>query len=209
MTGGQISRDAAFTLLSNRRRRQLLCLLVQSEETRSLRTVAREIVGRLEGTEPTDVADETYRSVYVSLYQNHVPQLAAAGVVDYDDTARTVRLARGEQTETLLKLVGIDPNGPRTADPPTLRVLVGVVVAATLCGLFAVVGRVWLVPWGVLVAGVLAYQIRRYVDPDRLSVHDCDDLATIHSSPADVVDDRTHSDHRQEHGRAEREVGGH
>ena len=209
MAGDEISRDAAFALLSNRRRRQLLCLLARSGETRSLRTTAREIVSRLEGVEPADVADEAYRSVYVSLYQNHAPQLAAAGVVEYDETARTVRLSHGRPTRTLLKLVGIDPNGSRTVDPRTLRVLTGVVVAATLCGLFAVVDRVWLVPWAALVAGLLVFHVHRYAGPPRfVPVHDCGDLATVHDSPTDVVDDGAHPDQRQEYGRPKGEVGG-
>ena len=183
MTGGQISRDAAFTLLSNRRRRQLLCLLVQSEETRSLRTVAREIVGRLEGTEPTDVADETYRSVYVSLYQTHVPQLATEGIVDYDETERTVRLAHNRRTETLLQIVSIDPSGADTVDRRTALVLTGMVVGATLCGLLALVDAAWTAPWTALVAGLLVFQVRQYADRDRTTpICDCDDLATSDDS---------------------------
>jgi hypothetical protein len=204
MADGRISRDAAFSLLSNRRRRQLLCLLVRSGEARSLRTTAREIVGRLTGCAPTDVADEAYRSVYVSLYQSHAPRLAAAGIVDYDETSRTVRLAHNRRTETLLRIVGIDPNGVRSADPRTVRLLTGAVAAAGLCGLLAVVDRVWLVPWTALVVGFLAFHARQYVRTYRLApVRDCGDLATIHDSATDVVDDGAHPDQRQDHGRAE------
>ena len=204
MAEDRITRDAAFSLLSNRRRRQLLCVLARSGEARSLRAAAREIVGRLEGIDSAEITDEAYRSVYVSLYQTHAPQLAAEGIVDYDETERTVRLAHNRRTETLLRIVGIDPNGVRSADPRTVRLLTGAVAAAGLCGLLAVVDRVWLVPWAALVVGFLAFHARQYARTYRLApVRDCGDLATIHDSATDVVDDGAHPDQRQDHGRAE------
>ncbi|AXG07925.1 hypothetical protein DU500_16645 [Haloplanus rubicundus] len=183
MAEDRITRDAAFSLLSNRRRRQLLCVLARSGEARSLRAAAREIVGRLEGIDSTEITDEVYRSVYVSLYQTHAPQLAAEGIVDYDETERTVRLAHNRRTETLLRIVGIDPNGADTVDRRTALVLTGAVVVATLCGLFALFGAVWTVPWAALVAGLLAYRVRQHAGRDRLApIHDCGDLATSDDS---------------------------
>lgn len=208
MTRRGIGRDAAFALLSNRRRRQLLCLLVRSEEPHSLRAAAREIVGRLAGTDSDEISDGAYRSVYVSLYQSHAPQLAAKGIVDYDETARTVKLAHNRRTETLLRIVGIAPNGSRPVGRRTGYVLIGAVVGATLCGLFALIDRTWLVPWAALLVGLMVFQVRQFAKPRRLSITDCGDLATAPDSPADVVDDGPHSDHRQEHGHTEREGGG-
>lgn len=208
MARSGISRDRVFALLSNHRRRQLLCLLVRSGETYSLRAIAREIVGRLAGTDPDEISDDAYRSVYVSLYQSHAPQLAAAGIVDYDETARTVRLAHNRQTETLLRIVGIAPNGSRPVGRRTKLVLLGAVVGATLCGLFALVDRAWIVPWAALVIGLVAFQIRRFAEAGTVPVSDCGDLAPAPDSPADVVDDSSHPSHRQEHGHTDREVGG-
>ena len=177
MAEDRITRDAAFSLLSNRRRRQLLCVLARSGEARSLRAAAREIVGRLEGIDSAEITDEAYRSVYVSLYQTHAPQLAAEGIVDYDETERTVRLAHNRRTETLLRIVGIDPNGADTVGGRTAFVLTGAVVVATLCGLSALFGAVWTVPWAVLVAGLLAFRVRQYAGTDRLTpIRDCGDL---------------------------------
>jgi DNA-binding transcriptional ArsR family regulator len=202
MAEKQLDPDAAFALLSNRRRRRLLCLLVRSGETRSLRALAHEIVARTED-------DGAYRSVYVSLYQSHVPRLAAAGIVDYDEAARTVRLAHGRRTETLLRIVDIDPTGDRDARRRMEWVVTGAAVVAACCGLLALLDRTWLVPWAILVVALSGVETYRYAATDRISpVSDCGDLAMVRSSPADVADDGGHPDQRQEQGRTEREIGG-
>lgn len=196
MAQESIDPDEAFALLSNRRRRHLLYLLARRDEARSVRVVARELIGRLEGTDPTEIGDGTYRSVYVSLYQRHVPRLAAAGIVDYDETERRVRLVRGRRTETLLRLVGIDPNGPRAVGRRTWTLLIGVAVGATLCGLLALVDRSWLVPWTGVVAGLLAYRVWQYTGSTRTPPIDDGDLVAADRSATDVVDDGPHPDHR-------------
>jgi hypothetical protein len=183
MAEDRLTRDAAFSLLSNQRRRQLLCVLARSGEARPLRATAREIVSRLEGIDSAEITDEAYRSVYVSLYQTHAPQLAAEGVVDYDETERTVRLAHNRRTETLLRIVGIDPNGTDTVDGRTALVLTGAVVGATLCGLLALVDAAWTAPWAALVAGLLAFRVRQYAGTDRPTpICDCGDLAASDDS---------------------------
>lgn len=188
-----ISRDAAFALLSNRRRRQLLCLLARTGETHTLQAVAREIVERLGRVEPDGTTGEAYRSVYVSLYQNHAPQLAAEGIVDYDETDRTVRLADTRRTETLLRLVGIEPDRSRPVGRRASVVLVGATAGAALCGLLAFVDRIWLLPWAVLVTGLFAFQIGQCVGTTRIEpVDECGDLTATEDSPADVVDDGPH-----------------
>ena len=198
----RLDADAAFALLSNRRRRRLLCLLVRSGETHSLRALAHEIVARAED-------DGAYRSVYVSLYQSHVPRLAAVGVVDYDEAARTVRLADDRRTETLLRIVDIDPTDDRDARRRAKWVVTGAAVVAACCGLLALLDRTWLVPWAILVAALSVAEAYRYAATDRIGpVSDCGDLTTVRPSPADVADDGGHPDQRQEHGRAKREIGG-
>jgi hypothetical protein len=206
MVGSGLDPDTAFALLSNRRRRQLLYLLARSDGMRSLQAVTRELVGRLEGVAPDEVDDETYRSVYVSLYQRHVPRLAASGVVEYDEAERRVRLAHDRRTETLLRIVDIDLIGSRPVGRRTRVLLTGAAVGATVCGVLALVDPIWLVPWAAVVAGLLAFQVRRYAGA-ALPVDDGPPAAGGRS-PADVVDDDSHPDHRQEDGHGEREVEG-
>lgn len=178
-------------------------------ETRSLRTIADEIVVRMDGVEEEEATDGAYRSVYVSLYQSHVPRLADAGVVDYDEAARTVRLARGRRTETLLRIVGIDPIGDRETGRRAKWVVTGVAVVAACCGLLAFLDRTWLVSRAIPVVALSVVEAYRYAATDRIgSVSDCGDLTVVRDSPADVADDGGHPDQRQEHGRAEREIGG-
>jgi len=195
MAEDRITRDVAFSLLSNRRRRQLLCVLARSGEARSLQTAAREIVARLEDIEPTAVTDEAYRSVYVSLYQTHAPQLAAERIVDYDETERTVRLARNRRTATLLRIVGIELRDTDTVDGRTALVLTGMVVAAALCGPLALVDAAWTAPWAALVAGLLAFRVRQYLGSDGVTpIRDCGDLVTGDELRPDIVDDGAHPD---------------
>jgi hypothetical protein len=183
MARGQLSQDTAFALLSTRRRRQLLCVLVRCDDTRTLQSVAREIIVRLDGTDPDDITDEAYRSVYVSLYQNHAPKLADEGIVHYDEAERTVRLAHNRRTETLLRIVGIDPDRAGDADRTVERAVAGLVGVAALCGLLAFVDGRFLGLWAVFVAGLLVTETYRRGTDDRIPpVRDCGDLATGHDS---------------------------
>jgi DNA-binding transcriptional ArsR family regulator len=165
--------DVAFALLSNRRRRQLLCLLARHGAALSLRTAAMEIICRLEGTELEEITDKTYRSVYVSLYQNHAPRLAEADIVHYDEDARTVRLAYNRRTRTLLHVVRIETRTPRLAEQTWLAGAV-----AALVGGLALVDPVWTLPWATLVVGGLLFGAWQSVRWNRIPpVDDCGDLA--------------------------------
>lgn len=100
--------DTAFALLSNQRRRHVLCLLAERDEELPLGDVAREIAARMNDVEPEAVEEGTYRSVYVALYQNHVPRLDEVGVVEYDADERTARIAKNRKTWELLQYAGVD-----------------------------------------------------------------------------------------------------
>lgn len=82
------SLDTVFTLLSNRRRRCVLYLLAQAEEPVELSELAR-LVGVYEHGGETPAPDELKR-IYSALYNTHVPKLANAGLVEYDDDGDSI-----------------------------------------------------------------------------------------------------------------------
>lgn len=82
----ELTESDVFVLLANRRRRLALRVLRESATPLAQGELADRIAER-EYEEPT-VNDR--RSIYLSLYHNHVPRLDDAGVVVYDETEGTV-----------------------------------------------------------------------------------------------------------------------
>lgn len=169
--------DTAFALLSNERRRHVLCLLAQRDEELPLQTVATEIIARLEGIDRKDIDEGTYRSVYVSLYQNHVPRLADAGVVQYDEDDRTVRIAHNRRTWELLDLAGVERR--RSWRRESLLVLGATVLAllGSVSGAVQVVREAWVLPALVLIGGLVLLGGYQYYVRYRIPITDCGVLA--------------------------------
>lgn len=77
-----LSEDTVFSLLAAGRRRAVLRTLEAADGELPLSVLTRE-VAVAEGVAP-DADAGRFKTVYVSLYQTHVPALADAGVVEYD-----------------------------------------------------------------------------------------------------------------------------
>ncbi|MFC6726029.1 hypothetical protein ACFQE1_16995, partial [Halobium palmae] len=86
--------DDLFAVLKNDRRRETVRFLADVEGSVSLSTVATYLAN-----EPDSTRGVSYRSVYVSLQQSHLPILVEHGVVEYDPASRTV--GRGPQFEAV------------------------------------------------------------------------------------------------------------
>ncbi|WP_254534680.1 DUF7344 domain-containing protein [Halomarina litorea] len=86
--------DEWFDLLADPWRRRALSLL-WDHHTVSLADVADEVAVADHGTPITDVPAASVLDVYLSLYHDHVPPLAEAGVVEYDQETDTLALERG------------------------------------------------------------------------------------------------------------------
>lgn len=78
-----ISTDALLGLLANFRRRQALTTLVRHEDL-SLPDLADEVAVAERDDLLSNIDPNEVLAVYLSLYHTHVPKLAAAGVVEYD-----------------------------------------------------------------------------------------------------------------------------
>lgn len=79
-------------LLGNWRRMVIIryLALYGSDARVEVRELARVVRALETGQGPTAITTSEYESAYNSLIQNHLPQLAAAGVIEYDDRGKVV-----------------------------------------------------------------------------------------------------------------------
>lgn len=77
-------------LLSEPRRRAVLRIVADRDESLALSDLAMAVVSRERDVDLEDVPEERLRSVYVKLYHVHVPMLADAGAIEFDRSNRTV-----------------------------------------------------------------------------------------------------------------------
>ncbi|WP_247729796.1 DUF7344 domain-containing protein [Halovivax limisalsi] len=102
----QLTADTILELLANRRRRYLLYALRGRTEPVELSRLAETVAGWEHNVPPDEVAQNDYKSVYVSSVQCHVPKLAEAGVVEHDTDDHSVILSDTfEQLEPYLEVV--------------------------------------------------------------------------------------------------------
>ena len=79
--------------LSRSRRRYTLRHLKGTEKPMALADLAEEIADWESETPKAEITDETAKEVYMSLYHNHVPKLADADLVQYNQERDTVELS--------------------------------------------------------------------------------------------------------------------
>ena len=91
-SSGKIDRDAMYSLLSSRRRRNVLHALVASDGASTVSELARRLAGWETGKTPEAVTSKERKRTYTALRQTHLPKLAEYDVVDYDVNRGTVVL---------------------------------------------------------------------------------------------------------------------
>ncbi|WP_449272285.1 DUF7344 domain-containing protein [Halostagnicola larsenii] len=79
-----LSFDTVFSLLSHRRRRVVLELLLTHDRALTLRDLRNGIVEKEHGAEIVAVNNDQVKQTLVSLHHIHIPVLAEAGLVIYD-----------------------------------------------------------------------------------------------------------------------------
>ena len=82
--------DVVFGILKNKRRRQVLEYLQDTEEV-PLGQLAEHIAATENDTTPKQLASSQRKRVYVGLYQCHLPKMDDAGVIDYDQQRGRIR----------------------------------------------------------------------------------------------------------------------
>lgn len=93
-----VSIDDLFDVLHNGRRRRILEYLLAGEGTATAGELAEHIAAAENDTTVAALSSTERKRVYVSLYQNHLPKMDDANVVDYHDGRKTVRLEAEAET---------------------------------------------------------------------------------------------------------------
>lgn len=95
--------DESLSLLSNRRRRDVLYRLSEAEVT-SVDSLAATIAAREASVPAEQLPEDDRKRVQVDLYHTHLPKLADRGLIEYDARSGTVRWsAATDVLESLLK----------------------------------------------------------------------------------------------------------
>jgi DNA-binding transcriptional ArsR family regulator len=109
--GGDLSeaetQEQLFEILSNRRRRYAVYALGRGEDdTVELGELARRIAAWETEKPPEQVSSTERKRVYTALQQSHLPKLAEAGLVDYDERASVIHTRPElEEYEVYMELV--------------------------------------------------------------------------------------------------------
>lgn len=82
--------DDAFRLLSTSRRRQVILLVADHDESLTVENLAHEIAACENEAVSGAVSEKKRKSVYISLIQHHLEDLEKAGVIYYDERMKTV-----------------------------------------------------------------------------------------------------------------------
>lgn len=84
----RLSKDDAFHLLQNARRRAVLrYMLEQDEQDRFvMRDIAEAVAAWEHDTTVRQLSSDERQRVYIALYQNHLPKLAEMGVIEYNQS---------------------------------------------------------------------------------------------------------------------------
>jgi len=89
-----VTLDEALHLLSNTRRRHVIEFLAHENASPTLRELSEHVTARENDTSVDRINPDDRKSMYVVLYQNHVPILAEAGVIDYDGMSSDITATR-------------------------------------------------------------------------------------------------------------------
>ncbi|WP_247004891.1 DUF7344 domain-containing protein [Halosolutus gelatinilyticus] len=89
----RLSKDVIFELLKNRRRREVLKYLLETDETVTLGELAEQIAAWENDTEVNALSSDQRKRVYVALYQTHLPKMDDAGIVEYDQDRGLISLS--------------------------------------------------------------------------------------------------------------------
>jgi DNA-binding transcriptional ArsR family regulator len=91
---GEEQLDEICRILSNERRRQVLCVLRRESLPIDVRTLARQVTIQEACDNSKMVTEESITQVHTTLYQQHLPMMADIGLIEYN-TEETIEEASG------------------------------------------------------------------------------------------------------------------
>jgi DNA-binding transcriptional ArsR family regulator len=124
----ELTANVAFDLLSNARRRYVLCFLRERGEA-SVRELSRYTAAWENDVEPTAVSSAQRKRVYTALHQTHLPRLDEYGIIEYDPDRGSVTPQRR------LDLLEEYLQQPDDRQPNWHRYYLGIGLAATVLAL--------------------------------------------------------------------------
>lgn len=129
----QLTADAAFDLLSNARRRYVLCYL-QDRGKATVRALSRYTAAWENDVQPSAVSSRQRKRAYTALHQTHLPRLDEYGVIEYDRDGGTV--------EPAARLVLFEEylTPPAEGGPNWPRYYLGIGLAATILAAGIILG---------------------------------------------------------------------
>ena len=80
-----LSKQTVFDILSNERRRYVLHHLLSKDGEADLRDLSLQVAAWENELEPDDVSRQQRKRVYATLRQTHLPRMAEAGIIEYDE----------------------------------------------------------------------------------------------------------------------------
>lgn len=95
----------AWDLLRNRRRRQVIVAVANTDdgETTTTREVAERIAAYENDKPVSELSSTEYKRIRIGIYQEHLPRLDDAGIIDYDQSRNTIEAT--ETTEAAARLL--------------------------------------------------------------------------------------------------------
>jgi len=108
--------DVVFMLLKNERRRRVVRYLVTGTGQCRLGELAEHVAARENDKSVREISCYERKRAYVALYQQHLPKLDEADVVDFDSDRGTVRV--GDTAPQLTKYLEDTERGSRALASP-------------------------------------------------------------------------------------------
>lgn len=87
------SLDVALELLADRRRRHVLKCLKDNSRPVAMPDLAREVAAHENGGSRAAIPKEEVAAVHTSLHHNHIPKLADAEAIEFDQDSNVVQLS--------------------------------------------------------------------------------------------------------------------
>lgn len=125
-----LTKDTAFQLVSNWRRREVLRYLNEHGGETSVGELAEHIASKKEDVPVGQITSKQRKRVYVGLYQCHLKQLAEEGVIDYNKNRGTVHVL--PLADELTPYLDDEPQKYRSLSRRTLIGFIGGIVLASV-----------------------------------------------------------------------------
>lgn len=112
--GSAVGLSQVFDVLRNRRRRDVLRYLVETDEQATISELAETIAARECDKPVAQITSQERKRVYIGLYQGHLPKMDDYGAIKYNQQRGTID--RGVNFEVFMGYLPGDEQVPGTGD---------------------------------------------------------------------------------------------